>query len=56
MNSEPLQGGSGGGGGFAGDSSDGPLRHWVVGGEVLDCLVRADVDEEGIDLDELAWT
>src|SRR5215218_4803523 len=38
----------------AGDEGDGPLRHRVVGREVLDGLVGSDVDEEGVDLDEFA--
>ena len=37
----------------AGDEGDGPLRHRVVSREVLDGLVGSDVDEEGVDLDEL---
>src|SRR4051812_44132120 len=39
----------------AGDEGEGPLRHGVVGCEVLDRLVGPDVDEQGVDLDELAW-
>ena len=43
-------------GGAAGDEGEGPLRHRVVGREVLGC--PAAVDEEGVDPDEfrLAWS
>src|SRR5215216_652723 len=40
--------------GAAGDQGEGPLRHRVVGREVLDGPVWRDVDQEGVDLDELA--
>lgn len=48
------QGGSAASGRSTGDQSSDPFGHRIIGGDVLNRLVRCDIDEEGIDLRQLA--
>src|SRR5690606_15559273 len=49
------EGGGIGGGGAGGDLAEGPLCDGIIGCEVLDRLAGSDVDEQRVDLDQLAW-